>query len=405
MPNQKNDLTFRFINFFGLGLELITLMFGVRLIVDSGTRIFMPFVPQLASGLGLSITAFSWILALRVFMGLASPVVGVLADRYGRRLVMIVMLLLRGVSFFGLAVSHSWWSAIPMLLISLTNSCILPAQKAYLSDQVSYERRGRALATVDASFATAGMVGLPLVGWLLEVWGWQLPLYIFAALHLLAAGLIGFRLPKTFTRTASSTAELNRWKLFLRPQIFASVVVSILLITVFVLFMMFWALWLVEDFGLGPLEIGMTATYIGIAEFIGLLLAGLFIDRIGKRRGTLISLFASFVFFGLIPLFQGSLLGIRFSLVLTAIAIEFAVTAAIPLFAEQAPAARATVFSLVAFGNTVGAGIGPPLTTTLWASGGLIPIIIAGASASLLAFFIVGKFLYDSPDVAPVQAI
>jgi predicted MFS family arabinose efflux permease len=405
MPANRASIARRFTDFFGLGLELITLMFGVRLMVDTGTRIFMPFVPQLASGLGLSIAAFSWILALRSFTGIASPIVGVLADRYGRRLVMIVMLTLRGLSLIGLAWSRGWWSALPMLMISLTNTCFLPAQKAYLSDQVSYERRGRALATVDASFATAGMVGLPLVGWLIEIWSWQLPLYILGALNFLAALMIFLRLPRTATRTARSPIESNNWKLFFRPKIFTSVIVSALLIFIFVLFMMFWALWLADDYGLGPLDIGVTATYIGLAEFLGLLLAGLFIDRIGKRRGTLISLLASFLMFASLPLFSGSLLSIRLGLVLAAIAIEFAVTAAIPLFAEQDSAARATVFSLVAFGNTVGAGLAPPLTTTLWSSGGLFSIVLAGALASLLAFLLAWKFLFDCPHATLGEAL
>ncbi len=404
MPTSKAPLPHRLRLFFGLSLELVVLMFGVRLVVDTGTRIFMPFVPQLASGVGMTISAFSWVLALRSFAGVASPVVGVLADHYGRRLVMIVMLILRGLSFFVLAISHGWGSAIPMLLISLTNTCFLPAQKAYISDQVAYQRRGRALATVDASFATAGMVGLPVVGWLLEVWGWQLPLYLLGGLNLLAALLIGWRLPKTVVRSASPEGESGRWKILLRPNIFASVLVAALQILIFVLFMMFWALWLAEDFGLGPLEIGVTATYIGIAEFIGLLLAGLFIDRVGKRRGTLLSLAASVAAFGLLPVFQGSLGSIRLGLVLAAIVIEFAVTASIPLFAEQDPAARATVFSLVALGSTLGAGLGPPLTTGLWAWGGLTAIVLVGGLASLLAFWFTWRFLHDLPETADLSA-
>ena len=72
-------------------------------------------------------------------------------------------------------------------------------------------------------------------------------------------------------------------------------------------------------------------------------------------------------------------------------------TASIPLFAEQAPQARATIFSLTAFGNTIGVGLGPPVTTYLWTSGGLNAIIIVGVVISLFTFFLVWKFLFDNP--------
>lgn len=123
--------------------------------------------------------------------------------------------------------------------------------------------------------------------------------------------------------------------------------------------MIFWTLWLSEGFGFGPIEIGLMGTFIGIAEFVGLLLAMLFIDQMGKRRGTLIGLIGSSICFTLIFIFQQPLFAVRILLILTAVVIEFTVTASIPLFAEQVPRARATVFSLIAFGNTIGVGLAP----------------------------------------------
>ena len=400
MQHQPSQVSFknRLGNFFGLGLELLSLMFFVRLVVDTSNRIFMPFIPQFSSGLGLTITAFSWLLALRSLMGLTSPVIGVLADRYGRRLVMILALVTRGFGLLGLGFSTGWWSALPMLVVSLSTTAYLPIQRAYVSDQVSYERRGRALAAVDASFSTAGMVGLPIIGWMIEIWGWQLPILMLAGLSFLAAMLAGLRLPKTENRTSSQPLQLIMWKYLRQPSILASVLVSILLLFIFILFMTFWALWLSVDYGLGPLEIGLMGTRVGIAEFTGLFLAGLFIDRIGKRRGSLWGLIVTTALFLFFLVFNKTLLSVQVMLVITALVFEFVLTAAIPLFAEQAPGARATVFSLVALGNTIGIGLGPPVTTSLWAWGGLKAVTIVASICSLLAFFLVWKYLRDHPD-------
>lgn len=370
-------------------------MFLIRLVVDIGNRIFSPFIPQLSLGLGLTIAAFGWLLALHALPGLASPIIGVLADRYGRRTVMFIALILRGVGLFGLGFSSGWWSAIPMLLIGLTTTAYLPVQRAYVSDQVSCERRGRALAAVDASYSTAGMIGIPIVGWMIEVWGWSLPLYVLGSLSFIAALVIMLRLPKTETRTQSYKFRSTTRKLFFQPRMLAMMAVSVLLLFIFVSFMMSWALWLSEDFGFGPLEIGLIGRNIGIAEFAGLLLAGLFIDQIGKRRGSLIGLAASAILLLLILFFQQFLLGAQVMLVLAAIAIEFAITAVIPLFAEQVPEERATVFSLVTFGNTFGIGLAPPVTTFLWEWKGISAIIVAAALSSMLAYFLVWKYLHD----------
>lgn len=385
-------------DFFGLGLELITLLFFIRLLVDTSNRIFLAFIPPLASGLSLTISAFSWLLALRSLTGLLSPLVGVLADRLGRRRVMSAALLARGAALVGMTFFAGWWSVIPLLVISLTTSAYLPIQKAYISDQVPYQRRGRALAAVDASFSIAGILGLPLVGWMIETWNWRQPFYFLSAFSFLAALLVALRLPQTGQRSLPTSASPGLWRLTRKPGVYSCVLVSMLQVFAFSLFLTFWALWLSQDFGFGPFKIGLMGTWIGLAELAGVLLASLFVDRIGKRRGSLIGLALTAVLCALLPTLSHTLLWASLGLILAAAVFEFTFSATIPLFAEQAPAARATVFSLVAFGNTIGMGLGPPITTTLLAWRGVGGVALAMVVSTLLAWLLVWKFLRDRAD-------
>jgi predicted MFS family arabinose efflux permease len=73
-----------------------------------------------------------------------------------------------------------------------------------------------------------------------EVWGWQLSILILAALSFLAELFAGLRLPKTESRTESKPLQLNMWTYLRQPAILASMVVSILLFFIFILFMTFW---------------------------------------------------------------------------------------------------------------------------------------------------------------------
>ena len=378
-----------------MGAELITIMFLSRLVVDIGNRIILPFIPQLSSGLGLTVTAFSWVAAFRSLSGIFSPLVGTLANRCGRRRIMVISLALRGIGFLGFGLSTGWWSALPMMIISLTTTSYLPIQKAYVSDQVKPERRGRALAAVDASFSTAGMVGLPIFGWVVENFGWRQPMFYLAGLCFLSALVISIRLPKTKQSEKNGGDTSDMWNLLCKPNVRASVFVSSLQIFIFIFFMTFWALWLSTEFNYGALDIGLTGKTIGIAEFAGLLLAMLFIDRIGKRRGSLISLAVSIPMLALLLAFRQNELAVITTLVLIALVIEFALTSTIPLFADQALHDGTSLFTLVAFGNTISAGLAVPAATYLWDWMGLEAIVTVGLISSSFTFYLVWRYLFD----------
>ncbi len=394
-PTPQPTLIERAANFFGLSLSLILLIFITRLVVDTSFRIAYPFIPQISAGLRLSISAFSWLLTLRSSMGILGPLVGVLADRHGRRNIMTIALVSQVLGTLGLSLSTGWWSAIPMILLGIAVNSFIPAQQAYISDLAPYERRGRALASVDIAFAVSGLAVMPLVGWVMDTWGWRTPFMILSALSLMATYVIWVRLPATEERTQSHAIRSGIWHVFKQPTVLASVIVSMLFFIAVGIYMTFWSIWLSADFNFDAVALGLVATIIGGAELTGAVMSGLFIDRIGKRRGSLIGILLTAVVMGLIPLTQGSLSWIRVVLVVTGVLVEYCIVSLFPLYGEQAPEARATVFSLVALGNGIGLGIGPPLTTALWGWQGLGAVTTVGTVSLLLAFGVAWVFLHD----------
>lgn len=376
----------RIIDFFGISLNLILLIFTIRLIVDTSFRMAYPFIPQISDGLKVSITAFSWLLTIRSTSGLLGPIIGNLADRIGRRNVMGAALLIQFFGMLGMAVSKGWWSALPMFLVGLATNAYLPSQQAYISDQVPFERRGRALASVDIAFAVSGIAVMPLIGWTMNTWGWRVPFAVLSILSLFAAALIWRRLPASESHTRVSTNHQRMGALLRQPNVLASVAVSMLLFLAVGIFMTFWSIWLSADYQLDALGLGLTANRIGFAELTGAILAGLFIDKVGKRRGSLIGLAVGAFFMALLPRLSLTLFSSRMMLLLTVLWIEMSIVSLFPLYAEQAPETRATIFSLVALGNAVGLGLGPPLTAALWQWAGLGAVTSVGAISMLLAF-------------------
>ncbi len=382
-------------NFFGLSLGLFGTIFVIRLLLDTSFRMVYPFIPQISEGLRLSINAFSWILSIRASSGLLGPFIGTLADRYGRRKIMTAALISQSVGMAGVALSSGWWSLPALFLVGLAATAFFPAQQAYISDQVPFERRGRALGFTETSFALSGIFLLPLIGWIFDAWGWRVPFWILSGLSLLGAVVIWYRLPKTEIRTTLKIQDNLTRMIYKRKGVLASLGVALSLFISVSMFMTFWGIWLSQDFGFEALDLGLTATIISLGELTGSLSSGFFIDRIGKRRGVLVGLFISGILFLLIPILGKTPFSIRSTLVATMILLEFSIVSLYSLYGEQAPEARATVFSLVALGAAFGFAIGPPLVTSLWRWKDVLPITMVSSICTFVACFIVWRFLFE----------
>src|SRR5262245_14133117 len=171
--------------------------------MDVGNRLLYPFIPQIAAGLQLTIVAFSWLVFIRSIVGVLAPIFGILADKYGRRKFMALGLLGEAASVATTALAEGWGATGPMVLHGLSLAAFLSAQQAYISDQVAYEKRGRALGVVEFAWAGAGILGLPIAGWMIDRFGWQAPFFLLAIISLLTALLVWFKLPPVEQRSQS----------------------------------------------------------------------------------------------------------------------------------------------------------------------------------------------------------
>ncbi len=394
--NSKPILGMWVQKFFGLSVGLIVSLFSIRLIVDTSFRMLYPFVPQFSKGLQVSIPVFGWLLMLRSSSAIFSPTIGALADRYGRRKVMSFALISQFIGMAGLTFVQGWWAVIPLLFCGLAVNAYLPAQQAYISDLVSFERRGRALASVDVAFATAGIVMMPIIGWQINAYGWRIPFWGLSMLSVVAAVLTWKYLPETRKRTREKQVSVGAWELLRRRNIKASMGVAILFFVGVGIFMTFWSIWLSTDFGFDALDLGLMAQQIGIAELFGAILAGLVVDRFGKRRTSLTGVVVAAIMFASIPLARENLLAIRVLLIITVFWIELGIVALFPLYGEQAPNARATIFALIALGNGIGLAIGPLVTTGLWERQGLGATTSVATVSLFLAAGLIWFFLSDS---------
>ena len=168
------------------GASILILVTGVILSISTGLRqSFGLFLPPMLS-LGLSASAFSFAIALQAIVwGASQPLIGMLADRFGTRPVLIGSALLYGV---GLTIMSL--SANPLTLdlgggflagigVAGTNLGVIMGA---VSRAVPPERRSQAVGAVAGIGSLGTFLLAPLAQWLIQGFGWQSALLASAAI-------------------------------------------------------------------------------------------------------------------------------------------------------------------------------------------------------------------------------
>jgi MFS family permease len=141
-------------------------------------------------------------------IAISAPIIGILADRFGRRPVLIGALLLYAVGgTSGLFISSLGELLTGRIILGLAVAGVMTASGALINDLFSGPARGKFLSQQAAFNNFGGAVLLPLGGLLAGV-GWRGPFALyFVALLILP---LVFRLPAGATAAAASTAPESK---------------------------------------------------------------------------------------------------------------------------------------------------------------------------------------------------
>lgn len=369
----------------GLSFAVAAPLFIVRLIVDASIRMVFPFLPQLATAAGLTVTAFGQIVAFRAWNGIAAPWLGRAVDRFGQRAVMLAGLLCLVAGLAGLFTLSGVWVALPMLLVGLASTAFIPAQQAFVTELAPLERRGRALAIVDAAFATSGLVLMPLLGVVIDQFGARASYALMGGLAVVGALIVAFLLPAPPRAHAVRGSAPPFAAVIRQTTVQAMTFVLALLFTAYAGFNAVWGVWLNQRFGVEATRVGEIARDIAIAEVIAVIVAGLLVDRLGRRRCAIAGLVLVVVALGGWALRQDALPTATLALIAIGGLFEFTLVSAFTVVGDQAPDALGTMFSLASLGSSAGLALGPALALPLFEASGLPAVLGLVAGTLLLA--------------------
>ncbi len=173
--------------------------------------VIIPLLYPYAARFGIHATGLSLLFAsFSLAQFIATPILGRLSDRYGRKPVLVV-------SLFGSAVSLALFGAaqsatmlfIARIIDGFTGGNNSVAQ-AVIADSTSGKERAQALGMLGASFGFGFLIG-PAIGGFLGSYGLSTPFWFAAALASVATLATALFLPETHTVRSSKKQPLFDW--------------------------------------------------------------------------------------------------------------------------------------------------------------------------------------------------
>jgi predicted MFS family arabinose efflux permease len=315
----------------------------------------------------------------RAVLGALSPVIGSISDWRGRRWGMIAGLLVFSLAF-GLIPLAPVYPVVfaAFMLVTVGKLLFDPSVQAYLGDQVAYARRGLAIAITEVGWSASSLIGIPLIGLLIEARGWTAPFLPLAALALLSAGVIWHLIPvQDQTRAVPTGMGAQFLQVLRHPSALAGLSVSALATAGNETVNIIYGAWMESSFGLTVAALGGATIIIGIAELSGEGAVAALADRLGKKRVIALGLGFNVVAALILLWGQHSLSSSLLGLFLYFISFEIIIVGSLPLMSQLMPSARATLLAFnvaaISLGRAVGAALGP----WLFASGLLANVLIA----------------------------
>ena len=230
----------------------------------------------------------------------ASPILGALSDKHGRRPVLLLGFCGLALSFFATAMATAVWMLIAVRLVSGAMQSNLAVANAYVADITPPEGRAKRFGMLGAMFGIGFIVG-PVMGGLLGAINLQLPFFVAGGLALMNLVYGYFVLPESLPverrhgfdwRAVNPVASLRG----LAQLKGAGRLVAVIACSGLAQFTLYtsWVLYATFKFGWGPLESGWSLAAVGIVSAVsqGLLL-GRLLKRFSPQRLAVLGLVSS----------------------------------------------------------------------------------------------------------------
>lgn len=372
------------------------IIFGVTLVAVMGVASITPAFPSIINYFQITTQQVGWLIASFTLPGIfLTPVTGVLADRIGRKRILVPSLFVFGLAGFACVFIHDFDTLLVLRFIQGIGASSLATLNITLIGDIFTGGKRVAAMGFNASILSIGTATYPAIGGLLTVLGWP---YVFV-LPLLAIPLgiwviYGLKNPEPKNRMGLKEYFGNVWKSVNKPIVWGLFISNILVFVIlYGSYLTYFPIMLEERFGANSVIIGAAMSVMSlITAFVSSQLPR--VNRLLKERSQLLvaatlyftSLLVVSVAFGWgMVVLALTLFGAGHGIIIPSIQNMLVSMASIQ--------ERAAFMSLNSMVLRVGQTIGPLVVGLFYALGGLTASFLGGAGAAVIMFVLILIFV------------
>lgn len=252
-----------------------------------GIGLVIPVTPTIMNELSISGSVVGYMVAaFAVTQLIVSPIAGRWVDRFGRKRMIIIGLIIFGFSEFLFGIGKT----VEILFISrmlggVSAAFIMPAVTAFIADTTTVDTRAKALGYMSAAISTGFIVGPGIGGFLAEISS-RLPFFFAAVLALFAAILsaLALREPERIPENENVTGQKTGLKRIFAPLYFIAFMIIFISQFGLAAFESLFSLFADHKFGFTPKDIAIMITGGGL---VGAIVQVALFDRLTRWIGEI----------------------------------------------------------------------------------------------------------------------
>jgi len=287
------------------------IIFLVTLLAVLGVSSIAPALPLMVRELHVRPGQIGLLITVFTLPGMIlTPITGILADRYGRKTILVPSLFLFGIAGFLCTFTRTFEILLIFRFIQGLGAASLGAMNVTLiGDIFTGNQRAEAMG-YNSGVLSIGAASYPAIGGTLALAGWYYP-FLLPLLAIPVGLLVLFRLKNPEFEAPQSMKQylLNTWKNINRPKVWGLFVINVLVFfVIYGTILTYFPIHLEKKFGATTLIIGLVISSMSITTAIAASMTGYLTRKFSVRNLLLTSYSVYLLVMCLIPFLDKILL-------------------------------------------------------------------------------------------------